>query len=162
MKQHKRFSLFKARQRGITLIEVLIAVFISAVGVLGAAAMQLNALKYTDSSRMTSQASFIVYDIIDRIRANAGDAVLASYHIDSIAGQTATGSIQQQDLTDFATNVSNLPDGQGSIDIGSTGEVTVTVSWSEGRAGGLDDASQAKRGSFVVKTRIKPVAGGAP
>lgn len=58
-----------ARQRGVTLIEVMVAVFVTAVGVLGAAAMQLNSLKYTDSSRMTSQASFIVYDIIDRIRA---------------------------------------------------------------------------------------------
>jgi Tfp pilus assembly protein PilV len=33
--------------------------------------LQLNALKYTDGSRMTSQASFIAYDMMDRIRANA-------------------------------------------------------------------------------------------
>jgi type IV pilus assembly protein PilV len=41
-------------QRGMTLIEVLVALLILTVGLLGAAAVQLNALKYTDSSRMRS------------------------------------------------------------------------------------------------------------
>ncbi len=58
-------------QEGMTLVEVLVALVILGVGLLGAAAFQLNALKYTDSARMTSQASFIAYDMLDRIRANA-------------------------------------------------------------------------------------------
>ena len=62
----------KRAQEGMTLIEVLVALLILSVGLLGAAAIQLNALKYTDSSRMTSQASFIAYDMMDRIRANSG------------------------------------------------------------------------------------------
>ncbi|MGA9223012.1 MAG: type IV pilus modification protein PilV, partial [Pseudomonas graminis] len=59
-----------ARQQGTTLIEVLVALLVLAIGLLGAAALQLNALKYTDSSRLSSQASFIAYDMMDRIRAN--------------------------------------------------------------------------------------------
>ena len=43
----------KRTQEGMTLIEVLVAVLILGVGLLGAAMIQLNALKYTDSSRMT-------------------------------------------------------------------------------------------------------------
>ncbi|WP_122752343.1 type IV pilus modification protein PilV, partial [Pseudomonas viridiflava] len=62
----------KNAQEGMTLIEVLVALLILTVGLLGAGAVQLNALKYTDSSRMTSQASFIAYDMMDRIRANSG------------------------------------------------------------------------------------------
>ena len=66
-------------QEGMTLIEVLVALLILTVGILGAAAVQLNSLKYTDSSRMTSQASFIAYDMMDRIRANSGaDGALTS------------------------------------------------------------------------------------
>ena len=57
-------------QTGIGLIEVLVSVLILAIGLLGAAALQLNSLKYTDSSTMSSQASFIAYDMMDRIRAN--------------------------------------------------------------------------------------------
>ncbi len=151
-----------ARQRGVTLIEVMVAVFVTAVGVLGAAAMQLNSLKYTDSSRMTSQASFIVYDIIDRIRANAADGVLDNYSLSSIAAAPSSGSsVRAQDQIDFASNVRLLPDGAGSIVVDDT-QVTVEVSWSEGRAGGNDDAGQVRRGAFAVTTQVKPmVLGGA-
>lgn len=70
-------------QSGVTLIEVMIAVFISAIGVLGAAALQLNALKYTNSAVYTSQASFIAYDILDRIRASADPDSVDDYELDS-------------------------------------------------------------------------------
>jgi type IV pilus assembly protein PilV len=153
----------RKEQRGVTLIEVMIAVFISAVGVLGAAALQLNALKYTDSSRMTSQASFIVYDIIDRMRANAADGVLDDYAMANIAAAPGSGSdIRSQDQIDFANNVSQfLTDGEGSIRVVNA-QVTVQVNWSEGRAAGLDDANKAERGQFSVTTEVKPLTGGAP
>ena len=59
------------QQIGMSLIEVLVSLLILGVGLLGAGLIQLNALKYTDSSRMISQASFVAYDMLDRIRANA-------------------------------------------------------------------------------------------
>ena len=90
----------KPRQKGMTLIEVLVSVLILAIGILGAAAIQLNALKYTDSSAMTSQASFIAYDMMDRIRANvdgnaAGNGannVLARYSLSSLATAPLVGN----------------------------------------------------------------------
>ncbi len=42
------------RQSGMTLIEVLVSLLILAIGLLGAAAIQLTALKYKDSAAMTS------------------------------------------------------------------------------------------------------------
>lgn len=142
------------RQRGVSLLEVMIAVFVTAIGVLGAAAMQLNALKYTDSSRLSSQASFIVYDIIDRIRANADPVVLDQYDIDSIAGAPgAANSVLATDLIDFANAVTALPGGAGSINVNGS-QVTVEVSWSEGRAGGLDEEGNAQRGELSVVTNV--------
>lgn len=76
------------------------AVLILAVGLLGAAVIQLNALKYTDSSRMTSQASFIAYDMLDRIRANAG-ADYAWRAGASVPASTANASVRDLDLHDF-------------------------------------------------------------
>ena len=70
----------------MTLIEVLVAVLILGVGLLGAAMIQLNALKYTDSSRMTSQASFIAYDLLDRIRDEAGLAGDPGYPLPGYSG----------------------------------------------------------------------------
>lgn len=49
----------KTMQSGMTLIEVLVALLIFSVGLLGVAMLQLNALKYTDSSMRSMHVSFI-------------------------------------------------------------------------------------------------------
>ena len=136
-------------QSGVTLIEVTIAVFISAIGVLGAAALQLNALKYTNSAVYTSQASFIAYDILDRIRASADPDSVDDYELDSTDSPPSGSSLQANDLTDFSTNVQSLPGGAGSIAVtGST--VTVNISWSESKATGEADAT----GTFSITTDV--------
>lgn len=147
MKQQKKSFSNGRKQGGASLIEVMIAVFISVVGLLGAAAMQLNALKFTDSALMTSQASFIAYDIIDRMRANAEN--LNGYALANIAAAPSSGSdIQSQDLIDFAASVGSLTSGEGGIQVNGA-QVTVSISWSEGRAAGADAA-----GEFSVTTEI--------
>jgi type IV pilus assembly protein PilV len=139
-------------QKGMTLIEVLVALVILGVGLLGAAAFQLNALKYTDSARMTSQASFIAYDMLDRIRANAA----ADYTV----APPASGNpdvTRDQDLFDFNSNIVS------SLGATATGSVTVnqqlytiTIAWDDSRAA---NAAESRR-SFVLSSRtaIDPVA----
>ena len=112
------------------MIEVLVATVILASGLLGAAAVQLNALKHTDSALMTTQASFIAYDMLDRIRANPA----ADY-----AGQSAGAglhSVLGQDLSDFKRNVRQFggASAKGSIAINER-EVAITLEWDDRRAG---------------------------
>lgn len=147
-------SAYGHRQAGVSLLEVMIALFITAIGILGAAAMQLNALKYTDSSKLTSQASFIVYDILDRMRANADPSQLIQYQIqDTETLPGGANSVRGTDLIDFANAVATLPDGAGSIAVdGST--VTVAINWSEGRAGGADSEGNIQRGELVITTDV--------
>lgn len=57
-------------QRGSSLIEVLITLLIFSVGMLGMAALQLNALQGTVDSAQRSQSTWILQDIAERIRAN--------------------------------------------------------------------------------------------
>ena len=59
------------RQLGVSLLEVLIAVLVLAVGVLGAAQLQLAALRYNAGAAHATQASFIAYDMLDRLRISA-------------------------------------------------------------------------------------------
>lgn len=56
--------------RGVSLIEVLVAMLILGVGVMGYAAVQLNAVKVTEHSNSRSQAMAIAQDAIERLRAN--------------------------------------------------------------------------------------------
>ena len=151
------------RQSGMTLIEVLVAVLILAIGLLGAAALQLNALKYTDSSTMTSQASFIAYDMMDRIRANVdGNSavngvtdVLSTYAISaSDAGPAATlTNARNQDLADFKTNVTAFGGAAatGSIEIVKP-VVTITITWNDKRADMANDAVRDSNSASAVRT----------
>ena len=61
--------LDKSRQRGMSLIEVLIALLILFISLLGSAGMQLSALKHTASALITTQDSFIAYSRLDQMRA---------------------------------------------------------------------------------------------
>ncbi|MQT72314.1 type IV pilus modification protein PilV, partial [Pseudomonas sp. FSL R10-0071] len=90
-----------------------------------------NALKHTDSALMTTQASFIAYDMLDRIRANPA----ADY-----AGATAGAglhSVLGQDLSDFKRNVRQFggASAKGSIAINER-QVAITLQWDDTRAGG--------------------------
>lgn len=141
----------KGVQQGMTLIEVLVALLILTVGLLGAAAVQLNALKYTDSSRMTSQASFIAYDMMDRIRANSG----ANYTITPPTSANP-GNARDQDLYDFTTSIVNFggPTAAGSITLNQR-VYTITITWSDARAANTANAQR----SFVLSSRaaVDPV-----
>ena len=138
------------RQTGMTLIEVLVAMLILSIGLLGAAVIQLNALKYTDNSRMTSQASFIAYDMLDRIRANSG-ADYAWRGEEHASVSTATASVRDVDLHDFEANIRGFAgdSGKGSVAI-STNEVMVSISWDERRG---TDAPGARQ-TFTLSSRI--------
>lgn len=127
------------RQQGFSLLEVLIAVLVLAIGVLGAALLQTSALRYSASAADQTQATFIAYDMLDRMRANAAE--LSSYATSVSPGcdpRPAATSILTTDLTDFAHAVScQLPGGQGDVAIDGQ-QATVTITWSEERivAGG--------------------------
>lgn len=121
-------------QSGMTLIEVLVALMVFSVGILGVAMLQLNALKYTDSSMRSMHASFIANDLFERIRANPG----ASYTLPSLSQAPTSGNLavpRQQDLYDFSTQLKRAvgDDAEASIAVaGST--VTLRLSWDDSRA----------------------------
>ncbi|WP_338479554.1 type IV pilus modification protein PilV [Pseudomonas trivialis] len=137
-------------QAGMTLIEVLVAMLILAVDLLGAAAVQLNALKYTDSARMISQASFIAYDMLDRMRANAG-ADYAWVRTEYAPPASSSASVRDLDLHDFDTNITGFAgeSGKGAVSVRG-GEVTVSIGWDDTRGSNIQGARQ----TFTLTSRI--------
>jgi type IV pilus modification protein PilV len=59
-------------EKGFTLIEVLVAVFLLAVGMMSAASMQTAAISGNKFSKDTSLAIELAEEMMDRIRINAG------------------------------------------------------------------------------------------
>jgi len=74
------------KQRGITLIESLVAIVVMALGVLGILGVQMRTLAETQTSVRRAQAVRLIEDLSERIRVNpSGLALLASYAIDTPA-----------------------------------------------------------------------------
>lgn len=60
----------RRRETGTTLIEILVSLVVIAVGLLGLASMQINALKFQQTASQRSEAIQAAYDLADRMRAN--------------------------------------------------------------------------------------------
>lgn len=69
----------------MSLIEVLIALLILFISLLGSASMQLNALKHTTSALESTRASFVAYSLLDRVRAESSGSGLSQ--VNHLAGQ---------------------------------------------------------------------------
>lgn len=78
-----------SKNKGFTLIEVLIALVILAVGLLGVAALMMTSLQSNQGAFQRSQASLLAYDIVERMRANRAQATSSN----SYALATTTTSV---------------------------------------------------------------------
>lgn len=68
--------LSPARQQGFTLLEVMVTVFIVAIGLLGAAALQALSKKAAVDAMQRTTASVLAQDMLERIRSNSGQIAL--------------------------------------------------------------------------------------
>ncbi len=119
-----------SRARGFTLVEALVALLALSIGLLGIAGMQLTGMRANMSAAWRSQATYLSYDIIDRMRANR------NHRLDYIIGTGAASggaSVSALDLTAWKTNLAaTLPSGDGTVAVDDN-VVTVTVQWNDSR-----------------------------
>jgi len=66
----KTLLLSRQRQKGFSLVEVLVSVVIMSVGILGVAGLQVLSLQQNRSSLFRSEALMLGGDMLDRMRAN--------------------------------------------------------------------------------------------
>lgn len=74
---------------GFTLIEVLVALFVLAVGMLALAALQGRSLRDSTSAQLRGTALMLAYDISDRMRANPTGVTTNAYARSSTSAITA-------------------------------------------------------------------------
>ncbi len=123
---------------GFTLLEALIALLVLSIGLLGLAALQANALKLNHGAYNRTQATFLVQDMMDRLRANRIAAQEGRCNV-GMGDQITGGGLCQADVNDWQVSfVRNfLPEGEGKIDCATETEVcTIEVQWDISREGG--------------------------
>lgn len=137
--------------KGFTLIEVLVALIVLSIGLLGIAGLQASSMRSNYSAYLRSQAAVMAYDIMDRMRANRAAVNAESYDIIfTKKSDLPTGTNQyEQDLLEWGSNIVDLlPSGNASVDFDpATSMVTVTVQWDDSRADRSPDRNIATVGT---------------
>jgi type IV pilus assembly protein PilV len=124
------------RQRGASMIELLVSLLIFAFGTLGIIGMMTRTLGYSQMSLYRSQAAALTDDILDRMRTDVTNARAGNWDtaLTNSGSSFGTTSIAQQDLGEWKTQVEALlPSGKASVAV-TSGAVTVTIAWQERNA----------------------------
>ena len=160
-------------QRGVTLIEALVTLFVLSVGLVGIAALHLNSMQNAHSSYYRSLASVIALDFEERLWITAANElsnpgqcltdVNGDNKIVSTLGELTTAwdessglpglevfiDVQDKDTVVFT----RAQPGAAGISIGNWTdrweEMTVTIKWTEGRF--TSDPAGTERFDYVLR-----------
>lgn len=168
MKNTSALATYQKKQKGMTFLEVLIALVILVTGILGAVALQAVAKKSSFDAMQRSVASSLAQDIVERMRGNS------SANLDDYIGTYASGTALsaptndcglvttdcdnsqlaaydlyewEQSLLGASTkydstkNAGGLSNGVGCIDVAGN-SVTVAITW-QGKTEVSDGASSS-------------------
>jgi type IV pilus assembly protein PilV len=137
MRSVASFRPLRRRQRGVGLVEVLVAVVVLAFGLLGIAAMQLTSLRNSQSALERSQAVAQSYAILDAMRANRQVALIGGYDIPETCAAPEPGDLVANDLRHWIQSMQQTqvlgPSACGAIACGTV-QCTITVQWDDSRA----------------------------
>ncbi len=129
----------RACQRGMTLIEILVAIVVLSIGLLGLAGLQLKGMQVNQGSTFRWQAAMLAQDIADSIRADGANATTYAGSYTCTAGPTGVANQGTQDTMDgWVARLKTLPGGTASIATApiATGgnQLTIQVNWVDARA----------------------------
>lgn len=128
------------KQRGISLIETLVAMLIFAVGLLGVASMQSLGLKASSNSKnmgvAVSEASNMADLMLSNpqaVRDGAFDSITGNVASASCSSSCSPAQLAQSDIYNWQQNLSaELPGSSSTIATNAaTGLFTVEISWTE-------------------------------
>ena len=156
-----RRSMGVRRQRGFTLIEVMIAILVLGVGLLGFALLQTMNVRFTKSAQQRTVATSLAYEVIDMMRIQRSDSGLGAYNqitYDSF-GAVTPGTCSRPAAATAAANITRwkcevrtaLPDGPAEVVLSADGNVTVNVRW--GDAHWSEDAGDVNT-TFTLVSRL--------
>jgi type IV pilus assembly protein PilV len=140
MENPKQRSLLRT-QAGVGLVEVLVALLVLSIGLLGLAGLQLRTLRNNQSSLERGIAVMETHAVIDAIRTNLNN--IDNFEIDLADDPPAGATFAATVLQNWRDNLTN------SLGDGATGSVTcdgrnctIVIQWNDERGTGGDDEQQ--------------------
>jgi type IV pilus assembly protein PilV len=147
IKHTRTFKEPLIKEKGFTMVEVLVAIVVLSIGLLGLAGLQATSLKNNNSSYQRSIASMLAYDMLDRIRANRDGMIAGNYNSVSpgsfpgdpgcSSSNCSVSALAQYDIFEWGEQLDNLlPSGTGQIEGNGANTIyTITVMWDDERTG---------------------------
>jgi len=139
--------MYNRQNSGFTLFEVLIALVVLSIGLLGLVGLQTTSLKFNQSSYQRTQATNLAYSILDRVRVNRTVALsTTAYNLpegstpptatDCSTTTCAPNALAAYDLSEWYTAVTGtLPNASAGIAISDLPSgirlYVVTISWDD-------------------------------
>ncbi len=130
-------------QGGFTLIEVMVALVIFTISLLGLAGLQAAALRDNHVANQNTVATQLAEDMAERLRANPTGVSNGSYnnidsdpgHEDCYGSSCTPDAISRMDAHEWLTAIGEaLPSGRGRVTRVANG-FTITVMWDQERTG---------------------------
>lgn len=166
-----------SRQRGVTIVEGLVALVILSVGMLGIASLYVTSLKTGRTALLRTHAVNLVNDMIDSIRANGSAG--GAYALTNLASAPGEGDedevdceadgvctreqIAAQDLMNWAAAVDDaLPGSDASIVFTARAPAapdvyTVSVRWLETGQDSGEEAAEPQQYAYEASLEMLPV-----
>ena len=145
------------QQKGATLIEVLIAVLLLAIGLLGFASAQSQALRLSSDALQYSRASWMADDWFGRLRANPVQALEGNGYLfdtsasapsapDCVSHDCSPGDIAEHDLSLWLQQLDEILPGATASSQRNGRQFQLTI--------GLAESVDGVRPEFVFVTRL--------
>jgi len=130
-------------QRGVGLVEILIAVLVLSIGLLGLAGLQLRTIRNNESALERGVAVTETHAIADALRADRINAQNGSFNI-TLTDAAPTGSTFRETVVRAWRNnlISALGAGATGLINCNGSDCTITIQWDDSRAGGSTATAQ--------------------
>jgi type IV pilus assembly protein PilV len=139
----------RGNQRGVGLVEVLVAVVVLSIGMLGVAGLQLHNLRNSESSLERGMAVVETHSVVDAMRADRTNAINGKFNI-AIDDPAPTGSaFADVAVAAWRGNLTTLlgPAASGAVACNGS-SCAITVSWNDSR--GSNGVA-----AFTVQTQVQ-------
>lgn len=154
------------KQNGSSLVEVVVALFVLAIGMLGVMSMQVKSMQFNQSAYYYSQATYLASEIVEGMRSNRSvadtylielDEATPTATVDCAAAGSACTPQQLRDynVREWRSNVtSTLVSGKSSVQ--RNGDYyAITVQFDDSRAEASDAEPGAVLSEYVLVTEIR-------
>lgn len=109
----KRFPIpSKSRQKGVVIVEAMVAILLFSIGVLAIAGLQASMIQNSSESKFRAEANYLAQQMIGRMWSDLGGTVLTNY-------------TREWDISD------KLPNGKLTVTSPSASQYDIVVTWQQ-------------------------------